>query len=400
MKKFLLLLLAALTLTSCTQDEVLNPIPEQTKTNDTYTVDVDEALSKAEKIYNRIYGSETRSTTSRKVSKIERFQPTQGTRSSENLNGYYIVNYGDNEGFALLGADTRLEDVYAISNQGSLQLSDTIHNKGLSWYINQLLPTEYNAPYGPTTGGGGLNRDSVMDKDDFDYSLTKGLIPYRITKFHQNAPYNKYCLTTEGKQSVVGCAALAMGTVMAYHKWPERFANMRFNWGSMIKDLTHDSWAQLFGLCGKLLGVNYYENSAGLSNLYNFRPAFTTIHYNEPAIAEFNCLNAKGQIDMKKPFIVAGSDRKIINLEIISTAHIWIIDGAYTEVPPYEVIDHDPTKYFFHCIWGWEGINNGYFMYRGETLGTEHRDMDDEPYIDVAPAFGKLLMIYHISPNI
>lgn len=130
MKKSKLWLAASLLLCSCAMDEPTVTEQPEGSERDPNFIELSEALQNAEQEFKAVYGSSTRG--KRSVSDTELFLPKSYTRSDteEGLYGFYIVNYDD--GFAMLSADRRRPAVYALSDEGSLHLSDTIENKGLS----------------------------------------------------------------------------------------------------------------------------------------------------------------------------------------------------------------------------------------------------------------------------
>ena len=104
--KLLTLLMAAPMLWSCSAEDPMPPLTDATEIEDPNFVPLDEAIENADRILASAFGSKTRS--SRNVKSVEFFG--QNTRSSENAGsyGYYIVNYENDGGFALLSADRGL----------------------------------------------------------------------------------------------------------------------------------------------------------------------------------------------------------------------------------------------------------------------------------------------------
>lgn len=97
---------------SCSQESVELPIQHQTNET-TYCRSLDEGLKEADMFFEKM-GMNTRSS-SRKVKSVETIN--QNTRSASPESAFYIVNYENNEGFALLSADKRVEPVLAFSNR-------------------------------------------------------------------------------------------------------------------------------------------------------------------------------------------------------------------------------------------------------------------------------------------
>lgn len=189
---------------SCSDNEQLpEPIPEPGNHN-SHFVPLDDAIRKAEKTFSDFFGA-TRA--GRTVKNVEFLNSTTRADGSDINGQFYIVNYENDGGFAVLSSDDRLEPVYALSDEGSLHLSDTIENKGLSWYMNRYLTA---AAINPVDTG----------KHDFEgpspelFRIIRTPQSSFLQKFHQGTPYNKYCFTTSGQPAKVGCGPLAVGTMM------------------------------------------------------------------------------------------------------------------------------------------------------------------------------------------
>lgn len=407
MKKLYYVLLA-LFIVSCNSDSNFEPMMKDLSPTDEFAVSLEDALAQGDKVFNNIYGLTTRSQ-DRKIESVNLYQPKTLTRSGENFKSYYIVNYENNGGFALLGADMRMESVYAVSDEGSLHLSDTLQNKSLSWYFNQFLPGEYEDKGGGGPTVGGAVPDTIINPE---ITLTKGLIPYKYTKFHQSAPYNKYCFTPNGEQTVTGCAPLAMGTIMSYYQWPPQLAGVEYDWDAMNSNLNHDLWARLFNQSGIALGVNYrvtydentntYIQSAGLpiDEIHRFIDAFASFRYFDVKIKDFTIESANNQIFFNRPFICTGWYPVYNNNgQLYKEGHAWVIDGYYLENPPYEIVDNAPYRYYYHCIWGWGGVNNGFFLFYNNSLGGYAEELDYGASSIYTPVFPNLKMVYNIVPE-
>lgn len=145
------MVLACVIITACTSEDSLNP-PEPTAVRNANKVTVREALSRADGYFNAFNKQTgTRSSVSgRKVKSIEAVRSQATTRSygsdiPDTL--YYIINYADDSGFAVMSADKRTVPLYAISEDGRFDLNDTVYNKGLALFVhgmeNDILATPY-----------------------------------------------------------------------------------------------------------------------------------------------------------------------------------------------------------------------------------------------------------------
>lgn len=213
MKRLLhLALLNCLILASCSDDKLaeLSQINDNNSCQENF-IPLDEAIKTAEVEFSKIY--ETRSSNSLRVANYEYLYPKTKSEDSEELYGFYVVNFDDNSGFALLSADRRREELYGISNEGSLHLSDTLFNVGLKCYLNTIRNDSIIfRPFNPNPG-------VVIPKESV--TVHGPLLQGFMSKFHQSYPYNKYCPMIDGKYTLAGCVPVAVSTVMGFHQWPK-----------------------------------------------------------------------------------------------------------------------------------------------------------------------------------
>lgn len=214
--KKLIYLAASLVAVSCTSvSEPENPSQVQSPQN--YLVPVEDALATADKAFNEFYGQKA-SRSEKEVEGIEFFgKRTRG--SDSDAYGFYIINYED-DGFAMISADKRRrQSVYGISDEGSMHLSDTLTNKGLSWYLNDYVASTDDYEHQPTpidTAEYHPIFNTITEKVVVE-PLLKGF----MAKFSQHYPFNNNCpILSDVEHAVVGCVPLAVGTIMGYYEWP------------------------------------------------------------------------------------------------------------------------------------------------------------------------------------
>lgn len=274
-KAVFMLMFAALLMGGCANMEPSIAPAVNVGETDPNFVSIDEALTSADDLFAVMFGNSTRS--GRKVRNVETFRPRISTRSNsgDEMYGFYIVNYDNDGGFAMVSADRRRTPVQAISDEGSLSLSDTLENKGLSWYMNEYICA------------GGIWTPPSLDslkkfKDDllpvipskqYKTEICAPLLTSFMSRFHQRSPYNKYCFTTDGKQAVVGCVPLAIGTIMGYFEYPQGAEGYSFNWADMKRMQYHDSWSRLFEILGRpeYANAKYGEDATSASSAYFIR---------------------------------------------------------------------------------------------------------------------------------
>lgn len=378
---------------SCSNEQ---PVHLEMDNENSNLVSIDDALSNADEMFRQVYG-QTRS--DRKAASVIRFRNKQTrANSAKDSEGFYIVNYNDG-GFSLLSADKRdINRVYAISNEGALHLEDTIENPGLGIYINEILPVlsfegigDIRYPYVPI--------DSIMPIDpgwSYFKKHSEPLLTGFMAKFHQTYPYNAYCNTgaPDYRQQYVGCVPLAAGTVMGYHKWPQSLDGYAFDWTAMYSSSVDSRWARLFKILG---GPSYTDVNYGIVNSGNgtgvpssriaqaFARTFANAGYTGGNTDSFSSSRVENELENNYPVICTGITAQ-------NTGHAWVIDGGYTqgtlELPVTPGAESQKIfRSFYHCVWGWNGISNGYYLY-STTLGG-NIEKGDGGYVASADKFGR-----------
>ena len=182
--------------------------------------------------------------------------------------------------------------------------------------------------------------------------------------------YNKFCpLTTEGKRSIVGCVAVAMGQLMWYWQWPEiavvedddeNTLIREYNWDYMPAKLRSTTPVEHIDMVANLLhdaGVSVnmtYTDSASSANSALVPSALRSFFsYNsDNQISRSN--NNSNWIDLLKenldkgyPILYSGRRKKETDTTK-TIGHQFVIDG------------YDSSN-AFHINYGW-GHSNAYYV--------------------------------------
>ena len=353
--------------------------------NTTYLISREDALKLANQAISSLEKNGTRS---ERTAKIERIIP-QSTRSTDNSSilGWYLINYGEDDGFAIISADKRISPVLAFSDKGNIQMSDTIQDKGLASYFSMLAGLSIGAT-GDTTisitrpgEGGGLTFEGVL----IPRKGVKPLLHENVQNWRQSAPYNEYTPFLaairdypDGYQSVVGCVPLSCVMIFSYHEWPVNYYDSQgnnigllrsFNWSEMKKDTPTGikQTARLLEIVGRKGLLNAFYNYGGTgaytSNIVN---TAAKMGYKDECIYEyFDPELAYTYIDQNGPMAISANES--INGIYQNSGHCWIVDGYQL----YEVAgtgngatcgaDSPEYRYYYHMVWGWGGGYNGYY---------------------------------------
>ena len=396
-----MLLIILVLVASCSGDEPTLEKAYRSTDDNPYIISLQRMLANGEEMYRQIYGKTRTLNTVKNIIKLK--SATRST-SIDDLE-LYVVNYTEG-GYALLSADCRLSPVYAISNEGELNLSDTVKNEGLNWYINTCLPelcSDFSGGILPDSTKHDLTEVFISFQDKVVYS--EPLLGTSLSRFHQSYPYNEYCPKIDDVSCKVGCGPLAIGTIMGYYSWPLSAEGYTFNWGVMRSNPTDLSWARLFAIIGsaKFGNVNYGITSTGMYPKY-VSEVFNKMQY---SVSDKRGLNISLVIQEHKansPVFVTGykylTNSTTGSLE--QSGHAWILDGSYSITHDSPIIEDDDkgkvTDYFLHCVWGWGGSSNGYYLYYSSSLGSRP-ESGDNGYKSTLPAYSDLSIWYGIKPR-
>lgn len=352
----------------CTSEEIfLKEIDEYPLENPS-RISLGEALKSAETIFECIDDAATRGSV-RHVSSVEYIGGPDLTRScssgSDTL--FYLVNFADNKGFAMLAADKRLENVYAISSEGALSLGDTVSNPCLKdFFETAFSQARYIVD----------NNTAVVDpylviKNNTVYTAGPLLKEYVAMNWRQTAPFNKYCFTTYGDQAVAGCVALAAEMCMTFAKWPEFYGERSFDWSLMFDNsgTSIDNHAFLIHEFGKLVNMDYGVDESSSSS-WSVRYAMMTMGYKDSGmLLPFNdqevASHFKPSSEFRGPVYVDGRENK--------DGHAFVADGVLkyefpgSQINPVDKPGITNTVTLIHCVWGRWGGGNGYFKWNSES---------------------------------
>ena len=120
MRKILFVMVAALAFVACEKDyqSVIEKTDLETVVQNN-KVSLKQALLYAENSINGI--NPTTRSAERKVKSTEIYVAKPATRSTESTEvSFYLINYENNEGFAMVSTDSRATPVYAYSDKGNL----------------------------------------------------------------------------------------------------------------------------------------------------------------------------------------------------------------------------------------------------------------------------------------
>lgn len=399
--------MAIVTLAGCAADDLATDVMQKNRASNPYKIPLKTALARAEQYSDALSGVKLRSGKSVKSVSVKGIDVQM--RSGEPLDtAFYLVNYNDG-GFALLGADSRLEDLYAISDEGSLDWNDGESNPALKFYFDCIeedarqRTASANGIYVP---GGGfpdpikppyfVNRmdTKCAPRISNKVASSSDRQAYRVYTDHNN----KYIYTSKITQE-----ALIAVTLHAYHKTLKSVDGYLMDWNKV--ENTGISNGQCYAL--SKLSVSPYPNDPPegetVDNVTLVGEHYKTLIEDgtstKPNNVEFNdniynyyisgyqsfnadiAIDSLGRTNMYhdpripeefyrdtipgNPVVMYGqsfTDSKLIH-------HSWLLDGyiVYYKQSEDNIQDSSPNYYYdkyLHCRWlAGSTKNDGYYRW-------------------------------------
>ncbi|MDR2126857.1 MAG: C10 family peptidase, partial [Prevotellaceae bacterium] len=387
MKKILFLLTGfTLFFTSCEKDsnmsESENSINGKTQRN--YRITVDEAINNVNSLLDIIdnnnsgNGNVTMSTTThRRIIKdvsvmskqdfnlinnsntaLTLMSAANSSNTSEIDTLVYVINFENDEGFALASADSRYESVFCITENGNYSPDDSIDNPG---FANFMEGINLYLMYIPSSCPECL---SVIGDIYGDWETVTQVEKLKV-RWGQGYPYNNNTPTSSGIHAPAGCVATAIAQIFSYYQYPASHSSYSYNWTNMLQHEAYPSYTSYSAAYSDLaylfrndigLGVNMdydvYESRATINDAYNYLNNRGYNTYN--GIINYNTEQILSALTQNKLIFTAGY--KSLN----QNGHAWVIDGyihqqreVIPEAPPGMIADpYYEYRTLVHCNWG------------------------------------------------
>lgn len=376
-----------LLLASCSSIVTEDPTQESVRRGEiSFKISPESAIEIAREV---IEGCGVRTKSQRTLKSIELLKDAK-TRSGISYipdSALYLVNFADEGGYALISADIRMHvPFYAFSDVGNLSLNDTSENKALALTMNTIYADINNNWVVDSVNWGnptpGLQPIFPSDKEIKLLSEVSPLTHKNVRRWGQGTPFNSYCYTPSGEKAWAGCSSVSIAIVLSCFEWPLSYKGESFNWKQMKEsDKGNHAVYKLIKFIGDPDNINVdYQDYAGNTGsggsiTKNASRTFKNFGYDDCEKFEtYNMAKAKSVLSSKRPIIMMGGYKKS-NEEYY---HAWVIDGCRNYIEKASsVLDQPKTYTYMHCVWGWNGKNDGYF-YNFEPTPVEKDDDDDK----------------------
>ena len=404
MNKFKILYFALPLLVACSSESVdlkIDDAPQQTAS--TTIRSVDDALIFAEQASNLL---EPTSRSARAVCANDIYVATSAHSRSHNVKSdtlYYVINYEDDMGCAIISANPTLPPILGVTEKGSSKdLLDT-ENQGA-----QLIMTALNnyvtaesaiIPIDPPIGQLPITPWFVTDTIYVFQPDSKRL----KVNWGQDWPENIYC-----ENHFAGCGPIAVAQMITYLESLNGTINLTFplkdqktltlNWDEIRKhgrsghsatdyqnctasEEAHKNIGRFVRQIGQVIGTDYVTYSYGSGTLLgSIMAKFNSVFHRTSYVYGCNFIEGEtvelyNRLNSDCIALISG------NIPGYSFQHLWVVDGrakiGYRVIDKkwvapsdgigsgyWEEIDCREEVYenYLHHNWGWRGYSNGYFL--------------------------------------
>lgn len=309
------------------------------------------------------------------------FQQRRASNSQEDTL-IYVFNFNDNQGFAVISADSRTEGLLAVTETGHYDQDEVNQNEGFKMFMElaekYVTTPSKPARIKPIDDGFILVKDSTYQSESY-------IGPYINVQWGQSYPEGIYC-----NNGLCGCANTAMAQIMSYYEYPTGInltyqgadvTYQELNWDEIKQHIstatctasseTHNVIGRLCKQLVTLNGSNDYGSDGTTTSPTNINVTYTNLGYQTSGWQNYN--DARNLI---YSFLLNQGVIQVRGAQNgLSIGHEWVMDGVY--VLFYEhfswtkpansfggwTLDSHTTEThaYYHLNWGWNGNCNGYF---------------------------------------
>ncbi len=307
----------------------------------------------------------------------------------------YIVNFKNEEGFAVLGANTDVAPIVAVTEKGSLEpgfldidfeddpITEDVDGNTIDLSTFNFYSEEYNDYYVMQTApkqliqeclrngiaaGTGSSSDERYSTTGIGFSYFNHSTEWDQGDWDEKGVYNRYCykytlIGKEKKYVKAGCSTTAMATIVAYNEFPANlyvlgkkidYKKIKSVDNPISSDRTSEEIKEgvglLFGSIFHSVNPTFCLKKGTCITPEEIKKCFELFGYinvKKYEDSSFSSSLKKATSDMlanKKPVFISAMPHLGIN------GHSWVIDGSC----------YNGDTWMLHCDWGGGGKDNGF----------------------------------------
>ena len=333
---------------------------------------------------------------------------------------YYLVNFGTDEGYAILAADSRLpQRVLAVTERGSISPEDFDPEHG-TWPIggsDGLFSSDASGggsttihyPGGNIGGGGGggtilpppVSGDQLVARNERATTLEQ-VQPMVKVNFHQYSPFHdlyreKYGLSYDPP---AGCVMIALLHLFSYFEYPNTFGGLSGDWAK-IKQENSDQGAETqsvmptwtYNIAVACAAVPSRDaTSSSITSAATYLRVYANKCFKNVEIKSLDQKDKNEATKMKNQvydMLKSGRPVWCRGEKPDKIGHAFIFDGYLYQSVTYDMYSLNTGKFvktsssyrhLIHCCWGFEeGACDGYFYI--DNLTPNDVRYDDSDYV-------------------
>ncbi len=308
----------------------------------------------------------------------------------------YVVNFEDEQGFAIVPANRNMPELLAVTESGSYDPTVPSEVEPFNEYMDNAISTLSKKDLNIDT----LRVPMCEQKIEQTYSISDIVSPKTPYKWGQNGVEGIYC-----PNNICGCNNLAAALCMCYYNFPTKIKlkhndniSISINWNALKQ---HDATKDIFEYTS--LGIKFAECFDGVSNedhnvlgrvcremgyrskseygsdATSTYPSETRAVLKDLGFSVSTIKEYTNEMEFKK--LRENNLILAVGYNDIGSGHMWVIDGyktvkctkkiyirendpnrVYVVEPEWELTQtYVSTCSYTHHNWGWKGKCNGYF---------------------------------------
>ena len=305
---------------------------------------------------------------SKKIKDDYKTNRARGKNAFQKNEPFYLFNTEDNQGFVIVSGDDRTEEILGYSDHGNIDLDNIPDNMKALFdiYRKEIKSLENKS-----------NTNNVVRP------TRDAVAPIIKTQWGQRYPYNLMCPEISGQHAVTGCGPTAIAQVLYHYKWPKienppldgygfvsEFPATTFNWEEIRYDYKNGNFteseamavAELMRYVGQKLLVDYGLNGTALWWDW-LTGGITTIKCKDnkvlPLFMDFDY--NPNMVGIRRSYTTRSYWEDVIYNEVYEGRPVLITAGITSGAHDFVCDGYDGNGYF-HLNWGWDGINDGYYL--------------------------------------
>lgn len=340
----------------------------------------------------------------------------------------YLVNFANDNGFAIVRADKRENPIVALTDKGYLDYEKLVTFPSENEFENEGEDVMYALLYNALVNndkvsGRGVTRGGADYSDE--WCVDENVSPMVIVKWGQSYPFNMLMRTADpsytsfGKNTAykgkmpTGCVMVAMAQLMVTNKHPAVYSGYIQSWSMEnleevsrydeyeffdqymdVNDMPEPIRTHIIGAADLMrtlanqLGASYTPSGTGAvtSEAMNmlatvidpdFYGGYITLYQYAPDNLNYSIQES---LSLSKPMIMKGRRQYYDTYgNLRSSGHAWIVDGYMNRHK--NSADGILYENLIHMNWGWQGRCDGYFDYGILDIAqrVEQDDIDRHP---------------------